>query len=1053
MKKIVSFFIKFPVSVNIVLIAIIVFGSVGMLRLNSSFFPLSEASFVNVSVSYPGASPQEMEEGIVLKIEDNLRGLQGIDQFTSVSSENFASISIEKVKDFDIEILLADVKNAVDKVASFPSGMEPPIVQKIETYSDAVSMVVTGENIPLKSLKIAAREIETQLKNLDGISQIDLIGFPEEEIEIAVSEEKLLAYNLSIEDIAAKVAASNILTTGGSVKTPQEEYLIRANNRFYFAEEIDNIVVKADNSGNLVRLKDVAEIRNQFEESPNRSYYNGNLSVGLDVKSTNDEDMIAIATEVKEYVKQYNENHSNLRLEITSDRSQTLVERTELLIKNGAQGIFMVLILLSLFLKPRLAFWVSAGLPVSFFGMFIMASYFGITINVLSLFGMIIVIGILVDDGIVISENIFNHYEKGATPIQAAINGTIEVAPPIFSAVLTTIIAFSMFFFLDGRVGIFFGEVALVVLLTLAVSLVEALIILPSHVAHSAALHSKGEPWLVNKYADKFMNKMRDAYGVMITFFMRYKFLGLSIPFALMIVTIGGVKGGIIKFTFFPNITSDKVDVSLNMPQGTNENTTDSLINYIETAVWQMNAMLTPQQTDSLPVVENVIRTMGPGSAVASLRVNLLPGDRRDNPAPYYGNIIDSLVGEIVGAESIEYGANTSFGGKPVSISLSGENLNELKAAKEELKRAIQGDDKFINVSDNDPQGIKEIKIKLKENAYLLGFNYNSIMSQIRSGFFGRQVQRLQLGQDELKVWVRYNEDYRSAISNLDNMRISSPTGSKIPLSELVSYEIKRGEVSINHLDGKREILVSSDVKDPKASATEMLDLVKTDYVNPTLAKYPTVSVTYGGQNRQAEKTVGSAKKVFPLILFLIYVVIVFTFRSFSQPLILLLMIPFSFVGVAWGHYIHAFPVNVLSFLGIIALVGILVNDGLVLIEKFNSYLKKGLHFEDALIKAGKSRFRAIFLTTITTVAGLFPLIVLETSRQAQFLKPMAISVAYGILIATFLTLFFLPILLSVSNYAKVGFAWLWTGQKPSRESVERAIKEMKDAEETAAEY
>ncbi|MGB1019213.1 MAG: efflux RND transporter permease subunit [Chitinophagales bacterium] len=1043
MKKIVSFFIKYPVSVNIVLIAIVVFGTVGMLSMNSSFFPLTESSKIRITTNYPGASPQEMEEGIVLKIEDNLRGLEGIDQFTSVSSENFATITVEKIKDFDIEVLLADVKNAVDKVASFPSGMEPPIVQKIETYSNAISLVVTGENIPLKSLKIAARDVENQLKNIDLISQVELFGFPEEELEIAVNEEKLLAYNLSIEDIAARVGASNILTTGGSVKTPQEEYLIRANNRYYFAEEIDNIVVKSDNSGNIVRLKDVARVKNQFEESPNRSYYNGNLSVGLDVKSTNNEDMIAIAAEVQEYVKQYNEHHSNLSLKVTSDRSKTVVERTNLLLKNGAQGIFMVLILLSLFLKPRLAFWVAAGLPVSFFGMFMMATYFGITINVLSLFGMIIVIGILVDDGIVIAENIFHHYEKGEKPIEAAIKGTLEVTPPIFSAVLTTIIAFSMFFFIDGRVGQFFGEVALVVLLTLGISLIEALIILPSHVAHSDALKRKDKTWIFNKYADNVMNKMRDWYGVAISFFMRYKFLGFSIPLALMIITIGGMKGGIIKFTFFPNITSDKVDVRLNMPQGTNETTTDSIINYIEAAVWEMNALVTPTQTDSIPVVENIIKTMGPGSSVASLRVNLLPGDRRDKPAPFYGNIIDSIVGEVIGAESLEYGANTSFGGKPISVSLAGENIKELKAAKEELKKAIQNDDKFINVSDNDPLGIKEINIQLKENAYLLGFNYNSIMSQIRAGFFGRQVQRLQLGQDELKVWVRYDEDFRSSINNLDKMRITSATGSKIPLSELVTYEVKRGEVSINHLDGRREIKVSSDIKDPKASATEMLELVKKEYVQTTLAKYPTVDVIYGGQNRTAEKTGSSAKKVFPIILFLIYVIIVFTFRSFSQPLILLLMIPFSLIGVAWGHYIHAFPVNILSLLGIIALVGILVNDGLVLIEKFNSFLKKGLKFEEALIEAGKSRFRAIFLTTITTVAGLFPLIVLETSRQAQFLIPMAIAIAYGILVATFMTLFLLPILLSFSNYIKVGAAWLWTGKKPTRESVERAIKEM----------
>ena len=752
MKKIISFFIKYPVSVNILLIAIAVLGYAGIKNLNSSFFPLSESSIITIAVAYPGASPLEMEEGIVLKIEDNLRGILGIDRFTSKSSENFAIITIEKVKDFDIDVLLANVKNAVDKVPSFPSGMEPPVVQKIETLSEVASIVITGENIPLESLKIAAREVETELKNKEGITQVELVGFPEEELEIAVSEDKLLAYNLTIEQVSNAVAGSNILTTGGSVKTNKEEYLIRANNRFYFSNEIDNIVVKSDNTGNIVRLKDVATIKNQFEESPNKSFYNGDLSVGIEIKSTNEEDMIKIADDVKLYIADYNEKHSNIKIELTSDRSQILVERTELLVKNAWQGILMVIILLSLFLKPRLAFWVAAGLPVSFLGMFILAGPVGMTINVLSLFGMIIVIGILVDDGIVISENIFHHHEKGKSPIRSAIDGTLEVLPPVISAVLTTLIAFSMFFFLDGRIGEFFGEVAVVVILTLGISLVEALIILPSHVAHSEALKNPGKSLLINQYADKVMEWMKDGYEVIIRFFMKYKLIGFAIPFALMIITFGGMKGGIIKFTFFPQITSDKVEITLNMPQGTNETVTDSIISFIEVAAWKMNEQYTKTQTDQIPVVQNILKTIGPGTSTAKLTVNLLPGDKRDLAAGIYANAIDSIAGKIFGVESLEYGSGTSFGGKPISVSLSGNNLKELKAAKEDLKLELNKDEEFINISDNDPQGIKEINIKLKENAYLLGFTYNSIMSQIRSGFYGKQVQRLQIGQDEMKV-------------------------------------------------------------------------------------------------------------------------------------------------------------------------------------------------------------------------------------------------------------------------------------------------------------
>jgi len=1049
MKKIIAYFIKYPVSVNIIIIAIALFGFIGMKSLNSSFFPLADSRFVNITVMYPGASPQEIEEGVVLKIEDNLRGIVGIDRFTSTSKENVGTIKVEKQKGYDIDVLLADVKNAVDKVPSFPADMEPPVVSKIENLSASINLVVTGENIPLRSLKKAARDIETDLKDKYKITQLTLYGFPEEELEIAVSENKLLAYNLSIDQVSKAVSNSNILTTGGSIKTESEEYLIRANNRFYFAEEIDNIIIKSDASGNIVRLKDVAKVSNKWEENPNRSYYNGKLSVGIDVFSTNQENMMTMAADAAEYAKEYNKTHQNLQIEIAKDPSKILVQRTELLLRNGWQGLLLVIILLSLFLKPRIAFWVAFGIPISFMGMFIVAGFFGVTINVLSLFAMILVIGILVDDGIVIAENIYHHYEKGMSPIQAAIDGTIEVGVPILSAVATTMIAFGMFFFVDGRVGEYFGEVATIVLLTLGVSLFEALLILPTHIAHSKDLQKGNKPFFFNRWGDSFMNWMRDKlYAPVIEFFMEYKVLGFAIPMAMLILTIGALKAKIIDRDFFPNVASDKVIVNLKMPQGTNENITDSIINYIEDEVWKMNEDFTEKQTDNLKVVHNVIKKIGPGTSTAKLTINLLPGDRRDLAAGIYSAALDSMVGEIIGVESIEYGSGTMFGGKPISISLAGSNLEELKAAKKELKKTLLTDSDFMNVSDNDPLGIKEINIKLKENAYLMGFSYGSIMRQIRSGFYGQQVQRLQQGQDEMKVWVRYDENYRASINNLDNMRIVAPNGARIPLSELVTYTIKRGDVAINHLDGKREILVYSDKKDATRSSEELLGKVKELYIAPLLAKYTSVNVIYGGQNREAEKSQKSIKKIFPFIIFIILIVIVFTFRSYSQPFLLLLLIPFSLVGVAWGHWLLGYAVNVLSFLGIIALVGIVVNDGLVLIAKFNGFLRSGMPFERALIEAGKSRFRAIFLTSATTVAGLLPLILFETSRQAQFLKPMAISVAFGIMVATLMTLILLPIFLSFSNFMKTNFVHLWTGKRPAREEMETAIKEMRIDEE-----
>ena len=595
MRKIVAHFIKYPVAANVIMLFIVVLGIAGMLNLKSSFFPINESRNISISIAYPGASPEEMEEGIVMKIEDNLRGLIGLDRFTSTSSENSASINIEILKGYDVDVVMQDIKNAVDRVPSFPVGMEPPVISKAIFRAEAVTFVVTGENISLKTLKSIARQVESELRAIDGISQVEISGFPAEEIEIAINEDMLRAYNLTFNEVAAAVANTNILVTGGTIKTETEDYLIRVKNRSYYGDELDYIIVRADESGNKIYLKDIATVKDRWSENPDRLFYNGKSSVNVTVSTTTSEDLIGVANKTKDYIANFNESHDNVKLDITSDSSLTVVQRTELLLKNGLQGTFLVLIFLALFLKPRLAFWVAIGIPFSFFGMFILAGSLGVTINVLSLFGMIIVIGILVDDGIVIAENIYHHYEKGKSRVQAAIDGTMEVVTPITSAILTTIIAFSTFFFLDGRVGEFFGEVAVVVILTLAISLIEALIILPAHIAHSKALTKNQKTYWFNKKADQLISWMRDKmYGPSFTFFLKHKFLGFAIPIALLIVTLGAMGGGIIKFTFFPSIASDRVSITLKMPQGTNENITDSLINRIEEAAWRVNEQLQP---------------------------------------------------------------------------------------------------------------------------------------------------------------------------------------------------------------------------------------------------------------------------------------------------------------------------------------------------------------------------------------------------------------------------------------------------------------------------
>lgn len=1064
MRKLITYFIRYHVAVNVFILAFVVFGIIGILSLKSSFFPLTESKIINVSVAYPGASPQEIEEGVVLKIEDNLKGLKGVDRVTSVSKENSGTITVEIEKGENIDFMLLEVKNAVDRVPSFPTGMEPLIVAKQEAIRETISFALSGKDIPMATLKQLGRQVENDLRAIDGISQISVSGYPEEEIEIAVNEASLLAYNISFSDVSNAVSASNILVTGGNIKTDSEEYLIRANNRSYYGVELSNIIVKASGDGKIVRLRDVAVIRDRFSETPNATYFNGELAVNISVTSTNNEDLISSADKVKDYIEGYNQSHNNVKLHIVRDLSVTLNQRTQLLTENAIAGMILVLVFLSLFLNTRLAFWVAFGLPISFLGMFIFASQFDVTINILSLFGMIIVIGILVDDGIVIAENIYQHYEKGKTPIQAAIDGTMEVIPPVVSAIITTLLAFSLFLFLDSRIGEFFGEVSVIVILTLVVSLVEALIILPAHLAHSKALQKPivdenpsrikqffSKMRVINKLGDRFMVFLRDkAYSPCLDFVLKYKMLSLGFFVGLLILTFGSIGGGIIGVTIFPSVASDRVSVELDMPNGTNVKITDSIISMIQEKAYEVNKELTEKYlkgTDKV-LFENTILSLSSSSS-AKLDINMLPGEER--PDAISSNLVTNklreAVGPVIGTERLIFGSGGNFGGSPVSVSLLSNNIDELKAAKLELKAVLNTNPLLKDVEDNDPAGIKEIRLELKESAYLLGLDLQTVMAQVRSGFFGTQAQRFQRGQDEIKVWVRYDLSNRMSINNLDDMRIVTPTGARVTLKDIASYSIQRGDVAINHLEGQREIQVSADLKDPSSSATDIIDDIRATVIPDIQSKYPTISTSYEGQNREATKLSTSLKKAGIPILFLIYITIAFTFRSYSQPILLILLVPFSLTAVAWGHWVLGFPVNVLSLLGIIALIGIMVNDGLVLIGKFNSNLKDGMPFDLALSDAGKSRFRAIFLTSLTTVAGLAPLL-LEKSRQAQFLKPMAISISFGIAYATILTLLVLPLFLAFSNGIKKQGKWLITGNKVTKEEVERAIKEQNEAHE-----
>ncbi|MEM6724594.1 MAG: efflux RND transporter permease subunit, partial [Bacteroidota bacterium] len=913
-------------------------------------------------------------------------------------------------------------------------------------------------DLDLRTLKHYAREVEDDLREVKGISKIDLSGFPDEEIEIAFREQDLQNYDLTFQEATLAVRNANIEVTGGTVKGETEELIVRSNQKGYFAKDLVNIPLKTADNGVIIRLEDVADVRDKWADDPDRAYINSDPAVIINIQNTADEDILFITEYVNNYVEEFNASHDGVEVIVTRDGSVSLRERIDLLVENGVLGFFLVLILLAMFLNYRMAFWVALAIPVSFAGMFMIVPFTGLTINVVSLFAMILVIGILVDDGIVISENIYRHFEMGKSRKQAAIDGTMEVLPAVFSAILTTVIAFSTFIFLDGQLGDFFTEMSWVVIFTLIFSLVEGAFILPEHIGHSKALsfkrvdpNTKGfddsdyaEPNLadrifgsISRAFDRVMIFMRDRlYGPALKFSMRNKFFALTVAFGLMFISFAMVGGGLVKGTFFPNIDGDDIAVNLKLESGTREQYVEDWLAHIEAAAWRVNEKLKSERPDGKDVIEKIQRTIGPTTYQGSMSITLLSGEEREMLSLYIGNMIRDEAGPIIGAESITFGSFSAFG-KPIEISVRGEDYSELKPAVEELKDSMFQIAELKDVADDNQEGLKEIDVRLKDKALVLGLTAQDILSQVRSGFFGSEVQRLQRGEDEVKVWVRYADRDRSSVGKLENMRIRV-NGSEYPLDELAAFKIARGVTTINRVDGNREIKLSADISDPNASVTDLTALLENEIAPKIAQRYPSVEFAFVGQNEEQQDTITSMGRVGPIILFLMFCVIALTFRSLSQTFVVAAIVPFSLIGVIWGHYAIGLPISMFSVLGLIALIGVLVNDALVFVTAYNIRIKDGMEQMEAMYETGLSRFRPILLTSVTTIAGLGPLI-LNKSFQAQFLIPMAISIAFGLLVVTFIILIILPVLLIIVNRYKVYTIWMWEGVKPSFNSVEPA--------------
>lgn len=1037
MHGLVRFFIRYPIAGDLLMVLLIIAGIFGLVNMRSTFFPEVESRIITIQTVLPGASPEEIEEGIILKIEENLKGVTGVERVSSVSQENIGIITVEALKTYDPEKVLDDVRNAVDRIPSFPAGMEPAVVFRQENLGFAISFALSGDT-DLRTLKQFARKTQNELLAIEGISKVTLNGFPDEEIEIAFREKDLEAFRMTFAEAEQAVRAANLDITGGTVKGAREELLIRARNKGYFADELRDIPLRVSSSGAVVRLHQVATITDRWSDNPNRSWMNRKPSVVITVNNTLTEDMLSISAKVRDYIEAFNERNSLVRATIVRDGSVVLQQRIDLLTRNGLIGFLLVLLFLSMFLNWRLAFWVALSIPISFAGMFLLAYWLDITINVISLFGMIVVVGILVDDGIVIAENVYQYYERGVPRNKAALEGTLTVLPAVFVAILTTVIAFSCFAFLDGRIGDIFSVLGVVVILSLVFSLIEGVFILPAHIAHSAALSHDRRPGALQRYFEGVMRWMRDTiYAPVLRFSFRYPISVLAGFTVCLFLSIGLVRGGFVKTTVFPFIPRDNINIVLKLPAGTREQVTQDVLLRIQAVVEEVNDEFGEAYFGGvLKPIENIELKLGPTTYEGNLDLALLDSERRDTiTSTMISQAIRDRLGPVPEAEVLTFGQPSPFG-RPVSVSLLGNDYPSLKAAVREVQRELESLAELRDVNNNNQEGLQEVHLTLREKAQGLGISLRDIITQVRQGFFGAEVQRLQRGEDEVRVWVRYGEEDRNDITRLSEMRIRLPDGRAVPLAELAELEVRRGVIAIYHLDGLREIRLEADIARPDVSVTDLNADIRNEVIPRILANYPTVKASFEGQNREQMKTIRSARIVLPVMLLLMFFTVAVTFRSLGQTLAVFALIPFGFIGVVTGHWLLGLQISLFSFLGILALIGIQVNDALVLVTTYNQQIKRGDRVLRALYESSLSRFRPIILTTMTTVAGLGPLL-LEKSFQAQFLIPMAASVAFGLVLVTTLTLFMLPALLLLINRIKLWAVGLWEARRPEPRAIE----------------
>ena len=1048
MRAIGKWSVEHRVSVNLIMVFLFVAGSYVVWNMKREMFPQFSLDMIDVSVVYPGASPEEVEEGICIKIEEQLKSLEDVKTVYSTAVEGFGSVTLELEADTDIDEKLDEVKAQVDLIDSFPNEAEDPVTIEIKNNDPAIYLAIYGD-ADEKLLRETAEKIRDDLVESEHISLASLMGVREYEISIEVTEETLRRFNLSFDQVAAAVKAGSIDLPGGRIRTKGGEFLVRAKGKMYTGEEFERIPVLTREDGTVIRLGDVATVVDGFEDSVRRARFNGKPAAMIVVRRTDSQDTILITRTVKAYIeKNKHTMPGGITLGYWFDMAEMVQERIDLLSWNGLQGIILVFFVLAMFLNLGLAFWVSLGIPISFMGAFLILNYLGASLNMLSMFGFIMTLGILVDDAIIVGENVYTHYKMGKTPRQAAIDGVSEIGGAVVMAVTTTIVAFMPLMFITGIMGKFIAIMPQAVICILAFSLFEAFVILPAHLEHGLTPLKKTRSWpfriiffwwtfvmwiiqelsFVHKPVQQKIETLLKAfidgvYTPMLKYCIKNRYFTLAVGFGVFIASIGLLAGGHVPYLLFGKTDSNWMIAEVIYPLGTHVGLTEKTIKRIEKGAFDLNNHFRDRVADGKDIIVNNYSQVGyierrdwkppvAGSHAGEAWIEIVPASMRpDISAPEVVAKWRELTGDILGAEQLTFTIiQGGPAGNPIEIQLAGKDLEQLQRASDALKDEIAAYPGTFDITDNFRPGKMEIQATVKKGAKPLGVSMADIAVQIRQAYYGDEVMKIQRGKDDIKVMVRYSKKERESEASIDELRIRTRDGREIPLNQVADIVVKQGYSSIQRVDRKRVITVISDINEDVANAQKIVQDLKDNYLPGFVQQFPGVSYDLEGQAKRTKEMMESLGIGFSLAAMIMFLLLASQFRSYIQPLIIMTAIPFGLVGAVIGHYLRGIELTMFSIFGIVALSGIVVNDSLILIDFINSKIRSGVNAFEAIIEAGRNRFRPVLLTSVTTVAGLFPLL-LETSFQAQFLIPMAVSISFGLLAATLLTLVFVPAL------------------------------------------